>query len=64
MFWRRCTTDGTHNFQPRYDEQPPATLRNANGPPDDLVDVIRALTVKTYVCDVCTWCGKQVQRPK
>lgn len=51
---------GNHNFEPRYDNKYPqgfmqAVIEMAGDP--------RRYMEQTYVCDVCTWCGKTTKRP-
>lgn len=50
------------NFEPRYDTSPPQAISGMPAP--WAVEIIEAATIRTYACDVCTACGKQVVRPK
>lgn len=52
---------GHHNFQPRYDVTPPATLEFQGS---SIVGerLASSLSKRTYVCDVCTRCGAIVKR--
>lgn len=67
-----CDSMGVfHNFQPRYDEfkgTPSIGIEKAGewNSADSaryFLDGIETTVKKTYVCDVCTACGKVVKRP-
>ncbi len=51
-------------FEPRYDEGEPLDGRvNVNGrPTEDVVRIIKSTKPKTYVRDVCTTCGRTIER--
>ncbi|RQW82284.1 MAG: hypothetical protein EHM79_18690 [Geobacter sp.] len=63
MFNDPCYKGGQkHNFEARYDETPSGlkSIKSAYGTtPDDLRSLF---FLKTYVRDVCTWCGKTIER--
>ncbi len=56
---------GACNFEPRYDHEPPKRLRFDY---DELVfseeaaDIIKQYTKRTYVHEICTTCGKIIER--
>lgn len=53
---------GGCRFEARYELSAPGLkIESYEGP--RLVDVIEASRAKTYVHDICTRCGKVVQRP-
>lgn len=52
-----CRVHG-HRFEPRYDSQPPASLKARFIDSDD----IKALHSKIYVYDICVRCGAVVRR--
>lgn len=50
-----------HNFEPRYDEVPRVgALKNFTYQTEK--ELRAALYYKKYICDVCTWCGKIIER--
>jgi len=54
-----CRLDGSHQFEPRYDEVLPSVadtfFQTITGPAD-------AIKNKIYVMDVCVKCGEQIKR--
>jgi len=55
----------TRNFEARYDRIPPSerfaeqvSWRN------DRLEIVQNMHERIYVCDVCTRCGKTVERSK
>jgi len=62
---RDCTRDG-HKFEPRYDVEPGRLRLHEGGDISHaaLEMLIEAATKRTYVCDICVYCGQIVQKPK
>lgn len=54
------------NFEPRYDTRPPAQLPDGMDVStcvnDDDLALIKAMSERTYVLDVCVNCGRSVRR--
>ena len=61
LFKNRCYNGGNqHNFEERYDEKeafPDNILRVRGMSPESL-----KLKTKTYIKDVCVWCGKEIRK--
>lgn len=62
----RCTESpgygvGMHNFEARYDEEP-SPMKDITGNDAFMKLVLEHAKKRTYVRDVCTWCGKTVER--
>ena len=62
-----------HDFEARYDyqindEALKIILSAWNDRPDDPISSLDALSKivqeRTYICDICRWCGQIVKRPK
>lgn len=54
----KCYNGGNrHKFQPRYDEKLPDGSLEVSG-----CGSVRSLFEKFYICDVCEWCGKVVNK--
>ena len=50
---------GWHNFQPRYNTEPPERpLPKFSAWAGGVTDMLKALTKRTYIHDVCTRCGQ------
>lgn len=66
MFFKsRCYNGGNkHDFKPRYDEQPLATLSlDSLQGTSDQIRAFRELYIhKVYIKDVCVWCGLEIIR--
>lgn len=72
----RCVSWRGHKFSPRFDTMPPTKVDFGNETdfwtpsfsPERVMsakaEVVRALTRKTYVRDVCERCGATVERSK
>jgi len=55
----RCYNGGNHhNFEGRYTEQPRSGSMKAEG----IYDIRALFYYNVYVRDVCTWCGKTVEK--
>lgn len=59
-----CYNGGNkHNFKARYEEQNrPITINVGNMNADFTDELHRLTTLKIYVHDICTWCGKIINR--
>ena len=65
MFKNRCYNGGKkHNFKPRYDEQTHDKFEYVQTDRMSPDDIKRLLTLNVYVRDVCTWCGKPIEKKK
>ena len=53
---------GGCNFEARYDRLPPQRTGDILADGFMLVSEIQARTRRVYVCDVCTRCGRTVER--
>lgn len=51
-----------HKFQARYDQEPPQILDRFKGSPSAFCQMIKALTRKIYVKDICIKCGEEKHR--
>ncbi len=54
--------DTNHKFEPRYDIEPLMTKLKGNVTSTGMVELLEAATKKTYVQDVCVYCGKVAKR--
>lgn len=65
MSWlsHQCDKDG-HRFEGRYDVKPGASLDNLDfsGSSVLLEKLLKGFQIRTYVRDVCTRCGKTMER--
>jgi hypothetical protein len=63
MLWRRTKEDGScrHRFEPRYDERPNGAFVTAVGFFSSNEER-ELLILRTYVRDVCRYCGQTVER--
>ncbi len=59
-----CYKGGTqHYFQPRYSEDSgPLEVKANMASANDIRSLIETMKSKKYVCDVCIWCGKVVNK--
>jgi hypothetical protein len=55
-----CSSLWGHRFVARYSYRPPARVK---GEAELAADFARAMTIRTYECDVCVRCGVVVKRP-
>jgi len=56
---RRCSSPGTHNYEPRYSEQP----RDLSGIKECSAALALELAVyRVYEGDVCKWCGNRINK--
>lgn len=58
IFSHNCERDG-HHFEPRYDR---GSIPEGNLKYTGSVDDLEVLCSRTYVGDICTYCGKTVFR--
>ncbi len=57
----KCYNGGNkHKFEARYNELPNNNIRDIPYSEDD--DVRSMLYYKEYVYDICTWCGKVIEK--
>jgi hypothetical protein len=56
------TWSGRHDFQPRYDRVPPADIPQIKGSGSVALEALELLCKRTYVRDICTRCGKAIER--
>jgi len=66
MTIRNCTANPwgqRHKFSPRYDCEPPK-VTEFDGSLHALAVLVETGTKKTYVRDVCEYCGETVEREK
>ncbi len=64
-----CANEG-HNYTARYDETPAnkemieaiSAIPQLDGYPHATCQAIREATKRTYLCDVCTYCGSVTRR--
>lgn len=63
LFTHDCK-ENRHRFKPRYDIEPPSDFNmNAfSGTAEQFKELLAPLTKRTYVCDVCKYCGKKIVR--
>lgn len=62
LFKHNCEKHG-HKFEPRYRERANPIFSNLNVIESVLTEDLRELVVlKIYICDVCKYCGKVVNR--
>lgn len=64
FFKRRCYNGGNkHKFKPRYEE---TEVRQENVKmlllPSTPLEARTMLVKKTYVKDICVWCGKSIEK--
>ena len=63
MFKNRCYNGGNHhNFQARWDERPNERLKSLECERTTMEALKTALIYKQYIRDICTWCGKVIER--
>ncbi len=60
MFPHNCEKHG-HKYEPRFDHITP-TINRCENIDSYVVNMVRALTRKIYVKDICTRCGKVIER--
>lgn len=58
---KKCISPFGHKFEARYDEEPPK-MDFSGGRSADWERLIRAMTKRTYVRDVCVRCGMTIER--
>lgn len=61
----KCTSFWGHNYEPRYDIEPPVADALASVSFEDVWDeagMLDALQKKTYIHDICTHCGDMKTR--
>lgn len=63
MLKNKCCNGGNkHNFKPRFTERP-SGLKKIAEIQYTSIDELRSLFIlREYVCDVCKWCGKIINR--
>lgn len=59
----RCYNGGNqHNFIPRYDERERQSHIGYSNLVINEEQVRKLVTINVYVRDICTWCGKTIER--